>query len=339
MRVPCCLLLCAGLLWAPMTHADGPASQYGLAGPSSNQPAVLQDDHDRVPPDGACYDEDNQVYDCTDDADFAVYGHLDDGYDELAYRDFLSVLSPYGSWIQTTTWGWVWVPSRAVVGYEFQPYYTGGCWILTDYGWTWMSDWDWGWAPFHYGRWVTWAPYGWVWVPGRIWGPAWVHWRYGDGYVGWTPLPPRGVRIAPPVGSRVARWIFVPAPQLGTRAMVRVAPQLVGSLYGRTRAGNVLRFIGTSRVNIGPLPTTLSLAVAPMSLRGLIQALPRAHIAVRPGLPLAARSYLSAVYRSPGMRDVPGPGAAFPPSRVQGLPVFHRPAPALQAPFTSQRPP
>ncbi|HEX4138962.1 MAG TPA: DUF6600 domain-containing protein, partial [Candidatus Methylacidiphilales bacterium] len=29
-----------------------------------------------------------------------------------------------------------------------------------------------------------------VWVPGYTWAPAWVSWRYGDGYVGWAPLPP-----------------------------------------------------------------------------------------------------------------------------------------------------
>ena len=31
---------------------------------------------------------------------------------------------------------------------------------------------------------------GWVWVPGYTWAPAWVSWRYGDGYAGWAPLPP-----------------------------------------------------------------------------------------------------------------------------------------------------
>ena len=30
-----------------------------------------------------------------------------------------------------------------------------GHWLQTEYGWTWISDWDWGWAPFHYGRWLA----------------------------------------------------------------------------------------------------------------------------------------------------------------------------------------
>ncbi len=27
-------------------------------------------------------------------------------------------------------------------------------------------------------------------MPGEQWAPAWVEWRHGNGYVGWTPLPP-----------------------------------------------------------------------------------------------------------------------------------------------------
>ena len=27
-------------------------------------------------------------------------------------------------------------------------------------------------------------------MPGYTWAPAWVSWRYGDGYCGWAPLPP-----------------------------------------------------------------------------------------------------------------------------------------------------
>src|SRR6185295_19152061 len=123
-----------------------------------------------------------------------------------------------------------------VVGADFTPYYSGGHWSMTDYGWTWVSDYSWGWAPFHYGRWVTLGGRGWGWIPGRIWGPAWVHWRIGGGHVGWAPLPPRGVRIAPPwgVGGRYHSWNFVPMGHLMAPRLVRVAPPLAVGLYGRT---------------------------------------------------------------------------------------------------------
>ncbi len=68
--------------------------------------------------------------------------------------------------------------------------YADGYWAYTDLGWTWVSYEDFGWATYHYGRWVRLADYGWVWRPGYEWGPAWVSWRFGGGYCGWAPLPP-----------------------------------------------------------------------------------------------------------------------------------------------------
>jgi hypothetical protein len=54
-----------------------------------------------------------------------------------------------------------------------------------------VSDYDWGYIPFHYGRWVWIAGRGWAWIPGRTYAPAWVVWRVGDGgYIGWAPMPP-----------------------------------------------------------------------------------------------------------------------------------------------------
>src|SRR5205085_1970840 len=152
-----------------------------------------------------------------------------------AYQDFQSTLASYGNWVSTEQYGQVWVPSTDVVGTDFTPYYSGGHWTMTDYGWTWVSDYNWGWAPFHYGRWSRIGNYGWGWIPGRIWGPAWVHWRLGGGYVGWAPLPPRGVRIAPPLYSgRAHYWNFVPMAQITAPRLVRIAPALTVGLWGRT---------------------------------------------------------------------------------------------------------
>ena len=116
----------------------------------------------------------------------------DDGYDPQAYTEFQDDLAPYGNWIDDGTYGRVWQPEGSLVGAEFTPYYSGGHWALTEFGWTWVSDWSWGWAPFHYGRWIVVSGYGWCWVPGTIWGPAWVAWRAGDGYVGWASAAAAG---------------------------------------------------------------------------------------------------------------------------------------------------
>jgi len=62
--------------------------------------------------------------------------------------------------------------------------------VDTEYGWTWVSQEPWGWATYHYGRWMMDPEYGWLWVPGTEWAPAWVSFQQGDGYIGWAPLPP-----------------------------------------------------------------------------------------------------------------------------------------------------
>src|SRR5262249_26930241 len=71
--------------------------------------------------------------------------------DSDAAAPFEATLEPYGDWIDDGTYGEVWMPSEQVVGPDFSPYATDGYWDNTEYGQTWISDFDWGWAPFHYG--------------------------------------------------------------------------------------------------------------------------------------------------------------------------------------------
>src|SRR5437016_4554566 len=94
-----------------------------------------------------------------------------------------------GSWVEVGNYGYCWQPDVAVSDASWRPY-ADGYWAYTDEGWTWVSYEDFGWATYHYGRWVRLADYGWVWRPGYEWGPAWVSWRFGGGYAGWAPLPP-----------------------------------------------------------------------------------------------------------------------------------------------------
>jgi hypothetical protein len=103
------------------------------------------------------------------------------------FQTFYDSLSSQGNWVQTDDYGYVWQPN--VQDPNWAPY-TDGNWVYTDDGWTWNSSEPFGWATYHYGRWVNLAGSGWAWVPGYTWAPAWVSWRYGDGYVGWAPLPP-----------------------------------------------------------------------------------------------------------------------------------------------------
>ena len=141
-------------------------------------------------------------------------------------------LDRYGTWVEISTYGQVWCPLDVSVGWR--PY-TVGSWAYTDYGWMWIADDPWGYIPYHYGRWTFDSYYGWVWVPGDVWAPAWVSWRYGDGWVGWAPLPPDvGWRVgfgltvdAYSLDSRIDsyRWCFAPARDItSTNIRARVAP-------------------------------------------------------------------------------------------------------------------
>jgi hypothetical protein len=127
----------------------------------------------------------------------------------VSFQLFYDELSPYGMWVEYPNYGYVWIPKGDP---GFRPYETSGYWVFTDDGWTWISDYPWGWATFHYGRWDYEDSYGWFWVPDEEWGPAWVSWRRSPGYYGWAPLRP-GISINISFGAdyheRNERWIFV----------------------------------------------------------------------------------------------------------------------------------
>ncbi|MCX2452832.1 hypothetical protein OQX61_16270 [Pedobacter sp. PLR] len=127
--------------------------------------------------------------------------------EDVSLQSFYDELSPYGTWIQDPQYGYVWRPD--VDQEDFRPYYSNGRWAMTEYGNTWVSDYEWGWAPFHYGRWVYNRYRQWLWIPDTVWGPAWVSWRSGGGYYGWAPLSP-GFNININIGIPDNWWVFIP---------------------------------------------------------------------------------------------------------------------------------
>jgi hypothetical protein len=163
-------------------------------------------------------------------------------------QPFHDELSPYGQWVYTSGPGWVWSPYNVSAGWR--PYQLGH-WVLTDYGWTWASDEDFGWAVYHYGRWTDDPQYGWVWVPGTEWGPAWVAWHEGNGWVGWAPLPWQvswqagvgldwgGLNINVALGP--SSWYFVPARAMvdpGLRSYIAPTSQNVTLIQKTTNVTN-----------------------------------------------------------------------------------------------------
>ncbi len=84
----------------------------------------------------------------------------------------------------------------------------------------WVSEYSWGWAPFHYGRWYTDPYYGPMWVPDYDWGPGWVTWRRSGDYYGWAPIGPGvSINVAYSNGYYVPndRWTYVRDRDFGRR--------------------------------------------------------------------------------------------------------------------------
>ncbi len=107
-----------------------------------------------------------------------------------AASSFYNSLSPYGTWQNLPGYGWCWQPSVASSNSDWTPYTDNGQWLYSDAGWYWNSNYPWGWAPFHYGRWWCDDSLGWLWFPGSTWAPSWVTWSSWGNFCGWAPLPP-----------------------------------------------------------------------------------------------------------------------------------------------------
>lgn len=111
-------------------------------------------------------------------------------------------LDDYGDWRDDPSYGHVWFPNRVEGGWA--PYHTGHWVWISPWGWSWVDDSPWGYAPFHYGRWVS-VGGRWGWVAGpvavqAVYAPALVVFIGGGpggfgGNVGWFPLGPREVYV------------------------------------------------------------------------------------------------------------------------------------------------
>ncbi len=108
-------------------------------------------------------------------------------YDSLPeeVQPYYGELAGAGDWTYADEYGYVWSPSGA--GADFRPYY-GASWSYGPRGYFWVSNKPWGWAPYHYGRWVWIGGRGWCWTPGSVFAGAWVAWSFGSSYIGWGPL-------------------------------------------------------------------------------------------------------------------------------------------------------
>ncbi|TDF64031.1 DUF6600 domain-containing protein [Cupriavidus sp. L7L] len=136
-----------------------------------------------------------------------------------------AALDDYGDWQEEPAYGAVWFPR--VVSAGWAPYSVGHWAWIAPWGWTWIDDAPWGFAPSHYGRWAF-VGTRWGWVPGpRVrpcYSPAvvafvgggggghgWSSVQVGGGPgVAWYPLGPRDAyrpayRASPSYVARINR--------------------------------------------------------------------------------------------------------------------------------------
>ncbi|HTV89755.1 MAG TPA: DUF6600 domain-containing protein [Stellaceae bacterium] len=120
-----------------------------------------------------------------------------------------AALAGAGRWQNVTGYGAVWFPTAAPS--DWVPYRFGHWRWIEPWGWTWIDDRAWGFAPSHYGRWARFPADGgtrrWGWVPGEprvadpefmpaavaFLGTSGVGISYPDASgpaVGWFPLAP-----------------------------------------------------------------------------------------------------------------------------------------------------
>ena len=122
----------------------------------------------------------------------------------VGYED----LDQYGDWQVDAAYGPTWYPRSMAA--DWAPYRTGRWESVDPWGWTWIDEEPWGFAPFHYGRWSN-RGGRWGWTPGNmvarpVYAPALVAFVSGSnwnvslsfgsgGGVGWVPLGPREVYV------------------------------------------------------------------------------------------------------------------------------------------------
>ena len=260
--------------------------------------------------------------------------------DVVGYED----LDDHGTWRRTPDNGYVWFPRTTEQGWA--PYHNGHWAYIEPWGYTWVDDQPWGFAPFHYGRWVNYEG-SWGWVPAApraegvvyvrpVYAPALVAWvggphfaigigvgggeSYSSGVsVGWFPLGPREVYVP---SYRVSRSYVNNVNVSNTTVNTTV----VNNYYNTTVVNN-----NVSVTNVKYVNQSVPGAVAATTPQAFTSAQPVARNAVK----VDQREVASAPVRAftppavPAKQAVLGTGAAAskPPAAVQTRAVVAKVAP------------
>ena len=257
-------------------------------------------------------------------------------HDVVGYED----LDDYGDWRDDSNYGHVWFPTRVSAGWA--PYREGHWDWISPWGWTWVDDASWGYAPFHYGRWVT-VGGRWGWIGGPVdiapvYAPALVVFlgTGGIGFggnVGWFPLGPREV--------------YVPSYNVSRGYMNRV--NISNTTVNNTTITNVYNTTivnrSTNITNVVYLNKNVAGAVTVVPQRTFVNAQPVARVAIAVNVrEIASGPVSSRATVAPSRESVMGSRAnsagrvAAPPPAVANRQVIAKVAPPPSpVPFARQQ--
>ena len=262
--------------------------------------------------------------------------------DVIGYQD----LDQYGTWSVVADYGNVWYPRSIPSGWA--PYRTGQWAWIDPWGWTWIDDAPWGFAPYHYGRWAY-VTGRWGWIPGPvnvrpIYAPALVAFIGGGDFrlslsvggaasgVAWFPLGP-GEVYQP--AYRVSRDYFTNVNISNTRVTNVNISNVYNNYTTNTTVTNVTYRNRQAPGAVTAVPTT-----------AFVQSQPVARAAVQVPREVMAQQAVSAVARVAPTRasivsaaaQASAASAAKPPARtLQREVVARTKPPAPPAAFAARQ--
>ena len=248
-------------------------------------------------------------------------------------------LDQNGTWESTPDDGSVWTPNTVAVGWA--PYRFGHWIWISPWGWSWVDDAPWGYAPFHYGRWTTFGGR-WCWVPGprrgnAVYAPALVAWVGGvplgasasfaaGGGVAWFPLGPREVYVpAYPASPTYVRNINISNTAVSGAYVTQVYNHTVANIhYVNRNAPGAITAVSQSAF-------TTAQSAARNAVHLSANEIAAASVsATAPAITPAPKSLLGA--------GASGPGIRRPPAVLQNrLVVAKTPPPPAPVPFALQQ--
>jgi hypothetical protein len=258
------------------------------------------------------------------------------GYDDL---------DDNGDWQETSNYGAVWYPTN--VAPNWAPYRDGQWEWVDPYGWTWVDNAQWGFAPYHYGRWVY-VQDRWGWIPGEraeraVYAPALVAFVGGSGLslsigigneepVGWFPLGPNDVYLPP---YRVSRNYFNNVNVTNIRVVNNtvINNTIINNYYTNYTSPNAAQ-----RINYTYRATPQAVTVVPRNVFAGARPVAPAILAIKPGT-LVHSNILRTPHVVPSIASLGGKPDSLPaanPAKAFARPVVARAAPPPSVSFAAR---